>query len=146
MSQEKNAKLPSFFKHTRQEIKDEKNFVDTIMYGLRAPLIVTPGTIDDVTEDMKEKHRLYCIAEAINCVKNEMSTDYDAMLYYSFASLEGMPTRNHAECYEFLFFKYYPNAEKLLQHECPKLDENQLQSIRDLKRWIYKKQIAGIKK
>lgn len=127
-------------------MSQQKQFVDTIMYGLRAPLIVTPSAIHDVPSEQTEKHRLYCIAEAINCVNNQEATDYDAMVYYSFASLEVMPNHKDAECYEFLFFKFFKDAEKMLGMECPKLDESQLLSIKKLKQWIYKKQIAGMLK
>ncbi len=131
---------------TRLDKKLEKEFVDTMMYGLRAPLIVTPSYVDGVTSEQSDKHRLYCIAKAIECVKNKEATDYDAMLYYSYASLENMPSHDNAECYMYLFFKFYKDAEKTLGTKCPELDINQLESIKKLKQWIYKKQIEGMKR
>ena len=131
---------------TRLAKKQEKEFVDTIMYGLKAPLIVTPNCVEDVIPEQLEKHRLYCIAKAIECVENKEATDYDAMLYYSYASLENMPSHDNAECYMYLFFKFYKDAEKTLGTKCPELDTNQLESIKKLKQWIYKKQIEGMKR
>ncbi len=125
--------------------KQEKEFVDTIMYGLRAPLIVTPSYVDAVTSEQSDKHRLYCIAKAIECVKNKQATDYDTMLYYSYASLENMPSKSDAECYMYLFFKFYKDAAKQLDTKCPELDVNQLESIKELKQWIYKKQVERMK-
>ena len=133
-------------KQTRQEIKEEKVFVDTLMYGIQAPLIVTPNYVDSVTPQQKNEHRLHCIAIASECVKNQEATDYDAMLYYSYASLENMPSRDDAECYMYLFFKFYKDAAKQLDTKCPELDINQLESIKKLKQWIYKKQIEGMKR
>lgn len=103
------------------------------MYGIKAPLIVTPNYVDAVTEQQRNEHRLHCIAQAIECVKNQEATDYDAMLYYSYASLENMPSRDNGECYMYLFFKFHKDAEKLLQSKCPELDVNQLESIKRLK-------------
>lgn len=130
----------------RQEIKEKKEFIDTLMYGIQAPLIVTPNYVDSVTTQQRDQHRLYCIAQSIDCVKNQEATDYDAMLYYSYASLENAPSRDNAECYMYLFFKFHKDAKKLLGTECPKLDINQLESIKKLKQWIYKKQIEGLRK
>lgn len=132
-------------KQTRQEKHQQKEFVDTMMYGLRAPLIVTPGWTDGVPPEQSEKHRMLCIAQAVECVKNQEATDYDAMVYYSYASLEVMPSREDADCYQFLFFKYFDDAENMLGMKCPKLDDKQLLSIKKLKQWIYKKQISGMK-
>ena len=131
---------------TRLAKKQEKEFVDTMMYGLRAPLIVTPSYVDGVTSEQTDKHRLYCIAKAIECVKNKEATDYDAMLYYSYASLECSPSRDNAECYMYLFFKFYKDAEKTLGTKCPELDVNQFESIKKLKQWIFKKQMEGMKR
>ena len=125
--------------------KVAKEFVDTIMYGLKAPLIVTPSYVDAVTSEQSDKHRLYCIAKAIECIENKEAPDYDAMLYYSYASLENMPSRDNAECYMYLFFKFYKDAEKILETKCPELDVNQLESIKELKQWIYKKQVERMK-
>ncbi len=131
---------------TRLEKHQQKEFVDTMMYGLSAPLIVTPDWTEGVPAEQSEKHRLYCIAEAINCVDKKEATDYDAMLYYSYASLSVMPSHEDGECYQFLFFKYFDDAENMLGMKCPKLDDKQLLSIKKLKQWIYKKQIDGMKK
>jgi len=130
----------------RQEIKEKKEFIDTLMYGIQAPLIVTPNYIDSVTKEQSDQHRLHCIAQSIDCVKNQEATDYDAMLYYSYASLENMPSHEDADCYMNLFFKFHKDAKNLLGTECPKLDQSQQLSIKKLKQWIYKKQIEGMKK
>ena len=135
-------------KLTRQEFKDQKEFVDTIMYGIKAPLIVTPSyaNSDSVPKTQRDEHRLHCIAEAVECVNLQQATDYDAMLYYSYISLEHpIGTDGHDE-YGFLFQKYHPEQAKQVFSKVIELTAIQRLNIVNLKKWIYKKQIEGMKK
>jgi len=148
---------PEKRKLTREEKKDEKNFVDTILYGLSAPLIFGPGGWgESYPEDMRSLGRIMRLASAAKCHDTQMSNKFDAHAYlYSMSMLAPM-----GHSWTKIFFHCFREAHgskwKILieDKECKRmnleadanLEENEVDMLNRLRRWIYKNQVEAIKR
>ena len=124
--------------------KTEKEFVDRMLYVLKAPIIVFKGQEDTVTEEMKTKANLERLSQNIRDSEKEECTDYEAMLYISSASLVAPMSHEWAVLYTHLFLQVYPEHSEL-QEGVEKPHEYELGLLKDLKAWIYKKQVQALK-
>ena len=140
-------------KLSREEKKEEKIFVDTILYGLTAPLIFGPGGWGETyPEEMRSYGRIIRLASSIKCHDSQMSTKFDAHAYlYSMSFVSAM-----GHSWTKIFFHCFAAAhsdkwEILLKDPMftkmdIELDPNEVEMLDRLRRWIYKNQVEAVKR
>ena len=120
----------------------EQAFVDQVMYGLAAPIVVYPGWEDSFREQRTEVS-LQRMAHQNEVHREKACTEYEAMLYLSSASLCFPLSASWTEVYLWLFNRCLPKAAEAdpdlrITRE---LDRDQQEELLKLRRWIYKKQL-----
>ena len=122
----------------------QDSFQLEFLYMIKPPIIVPPSMIDAVTTEQKNQHQLEAMLHKKEIFEQKQASDYSAMLYISFSSLEHPLTHEHLHIYERLFSKFF-DIEKALGKKAPELDEIEKQELARLKSWIFKKQIEHLK-
>ena len=120
-------------------------FADALAYGLYAPLIVHPGWISEVTVDLQLKARAYRMAQSLKCVKEKLSTEFDAFIYL-YTALSVIPASKYWYNILFhLFKKYFPKHAKALGMEIDELNDYERHLLIKLRRWIYNQQVKHLR-
>lgn len=125
----------------------EADFVDRLMYALRAPIIAWPGCEDSITEEQCTKAKLHRLAMAATAKVLDEASDFEAMLYIMTSTLANPPSHTWYKIYTHLFCKFYPNqATEMFGDRIEKPEEYELtRDLRGLKQWIFKKQMQALK-
>jgi len=141
-------------KLTRKEKSDEKKFVNIMLYGITAPTVWPNDWSTTYPQEVRDKAKLYRMAELPKIMETEQATDFDAMLYVSCASLNAPPNRE-AYCIAMYCIKKYYDLKmiaegtkddlKWLEHDAD-LSHNEPARIllANLKRYIYKTQMSYV--
>ncbi len=143
-------KLPK--KLNKPSKKDEKDFVNTLMYGVTAGFVFGPGGWDDTfPEDLRTRGKMLRLAMCKKCIDETMCTQFDALAYmYSINFLAPLGT-NAFHIYMYLMKEELPDKWKILVdddksfHQDGNIDDYEAGLLKDLRRWIFKHQIKGIK-
>ena len=114
------------------------------LYMLKSPIIVPPTQVDFVTQEQKNQHQMESMLHQKEIFEQKQVSDYSAMLYVSFLSLEHPLTHEYVNIYEYLFSKFF-DIEKILCKKAPVLEDLEKQELAKLKSWIFKKQIEHLK-
>ena len=126
--------------------KEAKDFVDSILYCLMAPLVLWPGYEDSFKDRWSDVllHRLAPGANARNYEKG-LCSEFEAMLYVSTATLNAPPSERWTRIYFWLFNKWNPQAA--IDNDIPpqELGLNEKGDLDLLRRWIFKTQINRLK-
>jgi len=141
-------------KLTRKEKSDEKKFVNIMLYGIMAGVCWPNDWGKDYPDEIREKAKMYRLAELPKILETEQATDFDAMLYVSCASLNAPPNRDAYCIAMYCINKYYDlqmiadgtdQDIKWLKHDAD-LSHNEPARIllANLKRYIFKTQMAGV--
>jgi hypothetical protein len=131
---------------------EKKLFFEAVEYGLRPPLILpSENSKGDVSDKMKENHKLYCLAESAKVFDTKKCPLYDVMIHISCISNIRNLSREEFEIYQYIFAKYEKEgwkkafgndsmptklsspAEAVLDEYQRKLFEQQLKMIRERK-------------
>jgi len=143
---------PEKRKMTRADKKEEKNFCDTLAYGLQSPMIFSGGGWgNDFPKDKIEMAGIQRLAQCAKCFDEKMCTLYDAMCYLNTASMENPFTHEWYKIYMHTFREAAPDmwkqliaGDKWIEKDA-ELYENEVDSLNRLRSWIYKKQVDHIK-
>lgn len=126
--------------------KAEADFVDRLLYVLKAPIIAWPGCESTITEEQCANAKLHRLAMTATALKLEEATDYEGMLYIMTSTLANPPSHTWYKIYMHLFCKFYPEQSKMLGDNLEKPEEYELtRDLKGLKVWIFKKQMQALK-
>jgi len=123
---------------------DEQQFVEEMMYLLRAPLVGTPGWVD-ILRDRWSDALIQRLARHKDIFAARQCTEYEAMLYLSTASLEAPLPHGWAELYFWLFSRWNPKAASENDIPSPELDRSQKDDLARLRGWIFARQMERLK-
>ena len=125
--------------------KEPDQLVDQVMYALTGPLVGFPGW-EDLLREHKDRITMYRLAHLPRIFKDKMATEFEAMLYISTASLVHLITDDWANIYGALFCKHFPQNAKEVWGEPPEIDPNQREDLDKLRRWLFRTQIAHLRR
>ena len=125
-------------------VPKSKEFELTTFYSVCTPIIVTPGTEDDVDDTMKEKYKLEAMIHIKEIFEKEEVPDYHALIWLSFASLSTDPSSIFAKIQLQLTKKFFADKADFITEE--KLESYEEKELLKLKKWIFKKQIESLRK
>jgi hypothetical protein len=128
--------------------KEDKAFVDQVMYWLTAPYVNWPGE-EGIWEARGNKtdalvHRL---AHHKEIFETQRCTEFEAIIYLSTASLAHPMGHDWFCIYAWLFRRWRPEqgAEIFDGPEGEKLNVNQEEDLARLRSWIFKTQLNHMK-
>jgi len=140
-------------KLSREEKKEEKIFVDTILYGLSAPLIFGPGGWGETYPDeMRSFGRIIRLAESIKSHDSQMCNKFDAHAYLYSMNFVAPMGHSWTKIYFHCFAAAHNDKWKILLEDPMfskmdiELDTNEEYDLNRLRRWIYKNQVEAIKR
>jgi len=128
----------------QRALSDEELAEKALLYVKNAPLIGHPGWMHLLKNEHFFKTAMeHRIKEALNIVKEEAATEYEALLYLHTASLAAPLSTEWSRIFFYLFDKFYGHIapEKMLEG---KLTDTEKQSLLDLRKWIFKNQMKAI--
>ena len=125
-------------------VRDEKEFVESVLYFLKAPVIIWPGYEDDF-KDKWDQVLLYRLANARETFAQKECTEFEAMLYVSSASLVHPLSHEWAEIYFWLFRRWRPDAADANDIGGYELGFPEREELMRLRRWIFKGQMLHLK-
>jgi len=148
------AKLKEPQKLTRQEKKEEKIFMDTMLYAMMAPTVWPNDWSESYPQSTREEARTWRMIKAIECVNDQKCDIFDTLLYVSCASHNAPPNREgyciamHCVEKHYGLEKLEENKENLkwLKHDAD-LTHNEPAKIlmSNLRAYIFKCQMQYIK-
>lgn len=121
----------------------DKKFVLQTLYSISPPIIVTPGTENDITDDMKEKYKFETLLHIKEIFEKEQAPDYHILLWLSFASLTTAPSVIFGKIQLQLTKKFFSEKCDFVKEE--KLEIHEQKELEKLGHWIFKKQIENLK-
>lgn len=119
-------------------------FVEQVMYCLTAPMVGWPGW-EDLLRQHKAEISLRRLALVQQVYKEQMATEYEAMLYLSTASLAHPMPRDWAEVYQHLFYRWNREKAEELGLDNPKLNPNQVEDLNRLRQWLFRRQVEHLR-
>ena len=125
--------------------RGEEQFVHQMMYLLTAPGIVMPG-YEDTLKGRISDATLQRLLHHREIFDNQECTEFEAMLYVSTASLTHPISRDWADIYFYLFYRWNPEAAEAIKVEPRELDYSQQEDLRRLRSWIYRTQINHLRR
>lgn len=140
-------------KMTREEKKDQKIFVDTVMYGLSAPLIFPPGGWgESYPKERANYASIIRLASSIECYKSQMCTVMDAHAYLFAQGLVAPFTHSWSKIFFYCMSKALSKEwkimvadDKWLERDA-ELDINEIDDLNRLRSWIFKHQVKYVKR
>jgi hypothetical protein len=128
----------------RSERQGTDRLVDHMMYLLVGPFIGWPGW-----EDLMTRHKddivLKRLAHGAEILKEEMCTEFEAMLYLSTASLAHPISHDWYTVYMYLFRRWNPENADTIGVKVEELERNQMEDLIRLRRWIFRTQMDHLK-
>ena len=113
-------------------VSKSKEFELATLYSVCAPIIVTPGAEDDVTDDMKEKYKLEAIIHIKEIFEKEEAPDYHALLWLSFASLTTAPSTIFAKIQLQLTKKFFGDkTDFIVEEKLESYEEKELLKLKN---------------
>lgn len=133
--------------------REERQFVESLMYGLSAPFIFPPGGWgDSIPKQTRDLALIYRLAELPQIIEQEQCTKFEAMMYLSCCSLVAPLTHDAYKMMMHCMKKYYgldkiddnPERIKYLEQDAT-LFENEEQELSRIRSTIFKRQMERIK-
>jgi len=119
-------------KLSRDEKREQKKFVDTMMYGLTAPIVFGSRQWASSYPDKQLEHaKMMRLAKAIECIDQEMCTLTDVVAFFYPLSMDA-PLRHE-------YYKMYIYAYK------QELHDNEHEELRIIRRKIFNRQMQMVK-
>ncbi|MFQ6027691.1 MAG: hypothetical protein ACE5Q6_09385 [Dehalococcoidia bacterium] len=128
----------------RSQHQEEERFVSQFMYLLTGPYITWPGW-EDLAVKRKDDILLYRLAHAREIFEQQLCTEFEAMLYVSTASMEHPMNHDWTEIYMWLFRRWNPEQADEIELNVRELDNNQLEQLNRLRRWLFQRQMNHLK-
>lgn len=128
--------------HNNKRVKQE--FVDTMIYGLKAPLIL-PSSDSPVSDKMREGHKTYCLLEAAKCFETKKCPLYDVMIHISCISLIRPLVNAETNIYEWIFAKYEGWTSAFGDKPKPELEHDAKAVLDTYQRKLFEQQIKKLK-
>jgi hypothetical protein len=128
--------------------------IKSTIYALTFPTVGHPMWLSAIPDEFKDKAQIIRMIQLMKDPDSFLvySTDEEAMIYIMTASLVEPTSHNWAHIYEYLTRKYMLGWHKKKPEELPdflkdeiNLDDYEKGLLKDLKRWIRKKQIEHVK-
>lgn len=130
---------------TATEKREKKKFVNTLLYGLQAPFVFPNDWAESISKESREKAKMLRLAQCAKCVDEEMSTDFEAMLYISCLSLVAPLNREWSDTYFHIFSKYYDYSVIDDKYPAPDIPSHHISELNRLRQMIFKRQWDSIK-
>jgi hypothetical protein len=134
----------------KKSSREEKKFVDSVLYIFKAPYITWPNYEDYITPDMKMRAELDRMKNITKIMETKESTDYEVVIYLHTASFIHPLPRVFVKMYFHCFAKYY-DIQQILDDDNSSLkyyttlDENEVYEYHRFKKWIFKRQVESLK-
>lgn len=147
-----DPKLKPEKKLTRDEKREQKKFVDTMMYGLTAPIIFgSRQWASSYPVKQIEYARMIRLAKAIECCDTEMCTLTDMVAFFYPLSMDAPLRHEYYKMYLYAYKYGLPTEWKLLIKSDPdiardaELHENEMSELRIIRRKIFNRQMTHVK-
>ncbi len=124
---------------------EEKQFKIQMMYTISCPVITQVGYEDDLNDEMKSKYMLEAMLNVQETFKKEEAPDYHVCIYLSQTSLKQPLGTTFTHIYINLMKKQFKGIKDDKSISDVDLEENEIEELVKLKKWIFKKQIEHIK-
>lgn len=139
-------------KLTRDEKREQKKFVDTIMYGLTAPIVFgSRQWASSFPQDLIEKARMMRILKAAECMDQQMCTYLDCVAFFYPPSMDAPLRHEYVKMYMYVYKHGMPDKWKLLIEMDPDMErmtdlhENEHEELRIIRKRIFNRQISQVK-
>ena len=131
---------------TRKRDREGQAFVDQMMYMIVGPLIGYPGWEDEL-RNHKTEITVQRMVHHEEVFRDQVCTEFEAMLYLSTASLAQPISHDWGQVYFWLFSRWKPEIAKAqdLLPDRPELNVNQKDDLVGLRRWMFKQQMAHLR-
>lgn len=138
----------------KQSKRETDKHINSLVYALTFPIIGHPMWLTAIPNDIKQLMPIIRMAQLMKepDAFQEYSTNEEAMIYIMTASLAAPIGHEWTQIYKHLTRKYMLGWKKQKPEELPdflndeiKLNDYEKGLLRDLKRWIRKKQIQNLK-
>lgn len=116
--------------------------VEYLVFKLKAPIIVDKRWCE-IPQQMKDRVRLERLAKIVD---DEMSTDYEAMVFLHTASLAQPFNQTWFNIYTYLFNQFHGDIVPKPNIGATELNEMEKAELVNLKSWIYKQQLKEWKR
>lgn len=128
---------------------EEKRFIDSIMYMLRAPILTFPRYEDMITTENRIRVELERMKKLDVIMQTKQATDFEVVLYLSTCSYIAPLPRAFAKIFQHCFIKYFDwhdiyDSESDRDYYCNLFEEEQY-DLAKLKAWIFKRQMEAMK-
>lgn len=125
---------------------EERKFDLQIAYMISCPVICHVGYENTLTKNQRDKYSLEAMLNIRETFNTEIAPPYHMLIYFSQVSLIAVLPRSFARIY-FKLMRDYFGKEKIdfISEYDTDLDENEIDEMNRLGRWIFKKQIEHIK-
>ena len=117
----------------------------SLVYGLLAPAVVDKRW-KDVPEQLKILGKAHRMAKSLECVQNEIATEFDALIFLYTASLCVPFNTTWVNIYMYLFRKYLPSFADAAKLPVVNLDAFEKSELEKLRKWIFKQQVKKLRK
>ena len=125
--------------------KNDGEFVDHVLYLLKAPMNLYPGW-EDSFRDQWDKVLMERMVHHKDLFAQEMCTEYEAMLYISSATLVAPPSHDWYVIYMYLFRRWSKEKADQVGADIEELNINQQEDLDRLRQWVFKGQMLHLKK
>jgi len=138
----------------KQNKRQLDKHIKSLVYALTFPIVGHPMWLSTIPDDIKQQMPVIRMAQLMKEPDEfmELATDEEAMIYIMTASLVAPISHHWVRIYEYLTRKYMLTWKKKQPEELPdflkdeiNLDDYEKGLLKDLKRWIRKKQIEHVK-
>ena len=86
------------------------------------------------------------MAKSLECVQNEIATEFDALIFLYTASLCVPFNTTWVNIYMYLFRKYLPSFADAAKLPVVNLDAFEKSELEKLRKWIFKQQVKKLRK
>ncbi len=136
---------PAEPKRTKEQ--SEKQFVDRMLYVLKAPTLCWPGYEEDITPEMQEKALKARLFKEMSGTDLDLATDEEVCIYMSTATLANPPGHTWFKIYINCFYRTFKDHYISAFGDTPPepLQPYEETELTRFKEWIFKKQMEHIK-
>jgi hypothetical protein len=139
-------------KLSRQDKKEQKLFVDTIMYGLTAPIVFgSRQWASSFPEDLIERARMLRLAKSAEIMKEQMCTLLDCVAFFYPMSMDAPMRHEYVKMYMYCYKHGLPEKWDIMINSDPDLErmtdlhENEHEELRIIRRKIFNRQMNQVK-
>ncbi len=139
-------------KLSREEKKEQKKFVDTMMYGMTAPIVFgSKQWASSFPEDMIQQARTWRLLKAAECMDQEMCTYLDCIAFFYPMTMDAPMRHEYFKMYCYVYKHGAPDKWKILVEMDPDIErdtvlhDNEHEELRIIRRKIFNRQMQMVK-